>query len=161
MASGDFSIHSQMENDSRQTTHRPYNRFAGKVAIVTGSSSGLGEVVALRLAKEGASVTLTGRDQARLLTMVSRCQVAAMDAGNAAQNSSDVASRFIAVAGNLTEPETRKRIVDQTIATFGRLDVLVSNAGVFTTDKDITEVTEETFDKVWVFDCCINKVIGW
>ncbi|GFS25222.1 glucose 1-dehydrogenase 3 [Elysia marginata] len=151
MASGDFSKSLLDENDSDSRAITPnLSRFSGKVAIVTGSSSGLGEVVALRLAREGACVTLTGRDKTRLAAMVSRCQAAARDgeeSGDTKQEA-DVTERFLAVVGNLTAAETRKRIVSQTIATFGRLDVLVSNAGIFTTHNDLSEVSEENFDEM-------------
>ncbi|GFN93877.1 3-oxoacyl-acp reductase [Plakobranchus ocellatus] len=55
-----------MSQRSAPSSADSLNRFVGKVAIVTGSSSGLGATVALRLAREGARVTLTGRDENKL-----------------------------------------------------------------------------------------------
>ncbi|GFR98178.1 glucose 1-dehydrogenase [Elysia marginata] len=80
---------------------RPSCRFVDKVAIVTGSSSGLGMEVALRLAREGACVTLTGRDEKRLKDAEKLCQneaqAAIAEAGTGVIMSTNVKSNFFMV----------------------------------------------------------------
>ena len=111
---------------------RPVCRFVDKVAIVTGSSSGLGSEVALRLAREGACVTLTGRDEKRLMDMKLRChneaQAADKDGGGSKRKASE---RVISIVGDVTKADVRKKIVEETVQAFGRLDILVCNAGAY------------------------------
>ncbi|RUS76732.1 hypothetical protein EGW08_015512 [Elysia chlorotica] len=137
------------ESSSRPT--RPSCRFVDKVAIVTGSSCGLGLEVALQLAREGACVTLTGRDEKKLADAKKRCQIeaeAAAKDGGAGSLKKNVSGKFLTVSGDLTISDVRKAIVDQTMKTFGRLDVLVCNAGVFPANNNIYEATEEIFDEI-------------
>ena len=92
------------------------DRFEGKVAIVTGTSSGIGKATAARLAREGAKVSVTARRKERLDELVS-----------------DVASSggtAHAIAADLTSEADRKRIIDETVSEFGGLDILVNAAGV-------------------------------
>ena len=89
-------------------------RLAGKRALVTGSSSGIGEAIARLLAKEGVSVVIHGRDEERT-TQVAASIVAT---GGAAE----------AVTGDLTRDEDAVRLGDQVIAG-GAIDILVNNAG--------------------------------
>ncbi|GFS15009.1 dehydrogenase/reductase SDR family member 4 [Elysia marginata] len=123
-------------------------RFAGKVAIVTGSSSGLGMEVALRLAREGAYVTLTGRDENRLKDAEKLCQNEARAGVGLGVMKKPAAERFVSVVGDVTNSDVRKKIVDETIKVFGRLDILVCNAGVFTSPNGLAETTEEQFDMI-------------
>jgi NAD(P)-dependent dehydrogenase (short-subunit alcohol dehydrogenase family) len=82
----------------------------GKVAIVTGASRGIGRAIALRLAQGGASVVLTGRDEAAL-DGVSR----------------EIEAPWIAL--DLRLPESAQTLVNFAIAQFGRIDIVVNNAG--------------------------------
>ncbi|MFI5841575.1 SDR family NAD(P)-dependent oxidoreductase [Catenuloplanes sp. NPDC051500] len=98
----------------------------GRVAVVTGSTSGIGAVIARTLAAAGAAVTVTGRDAA---------------AGEAVAKG---LPRAVFVPGDLTDADVRRRIVDTTLDTFGRLDILVNNAAVHNRGP----VTEDDFDRV-------------
>jgi len=89
----------------------------GKVALVTGASRGIGAAIALELAREGAHVCLAARDQGKLNEVAA--QIAALSGRN----------RSVVFAGDLREPEVVRRAVDAAIEGFGRLDVLVNNAG--------------------------------
>ena len=89
--------------------------LAGKRALVTGSSSGLGEGIALRLAEEGAAVCLHGRDEARLTA--ARDRVAA------------TGGAVYAVAGSLSDDEGAQQVFDDAAAALGGIDILVNNAG--------------------------------
>ena len=86
--------------------------LAGKVALVTASSKGLGRASALALSQEGAKVVLCARDEAAL------AEAAAAMPGEA-----------LAVAADVTDPATPQRLVDAAVDRFGGLDVLVANAG--------------------------------
>src|SRR6478609_2341118 len=104
-------------------------RLDGRVAIVTGASSGLGAVFARALAEAGADVALGARRTDRL----TETQQAVERAGR----------RAIAVRTDVSSPEDCQALVDATMAEFGRVDVLVNNAGIGTA----VPATRETPDQ--------------
>jgi NAD(P)-dependent dehydrogenase (short-subunit alcohol dehydrogenase family) len=99
--------------------------FAGRVAIVTGGTSGIGAETVRRLSREGAAVLATGRDGERGSKLAEEC---------------DRVSFLIA---DLTDAEAPARIVDQALAEYGRLDVLVNNAALDHTGELIAVPMEE------------------
>jgi NAD(P)-dependent dehydrogenase (short-subunit alcohol dehydrogenase family) len=119
-----------------------------KVALVTGGSSGLGEASALRLAAEGCRVMVAGRDEARLRAVVAAMAAAASSAGAPAD-----AARFAWVTGDVRSVADCRRMVDETVARFGRIDVLVHSAGVWI-EKPTLEMTEDDWDTV--VDICLK-----
>jgi 2-deoxy-D-gluconate 3-dehydrogenase len=90
-------------------------RLDGRVALVTGASRGLGRGMALALASAGADICVHGREQPAEST------AAAVTA---------LGRRAVCVTADLTDAATSDRLVDDTIAAFGRLDILVNNAGL-------------------------------
>jgi len=88
----------------------------GKIALVTGASSGIGEGIALGLAKAGAAVTVCARRADRLDAMVKRIE---SEGGKA-----------LALAGDVTNAEFAESAVKKTIEHFGQLDILVNSAGI-------------------------------
>jgi NADP-dependent 3-hydroxy acid dehydrogenase YdfG len=88
----------------------------GKVAVVTGASSGIGEATALALAAQGAKVAVSARRQDRLKDVVARIQ----DAGGQAR----------AIPADVADESQANYLVTEAHAAFGRLDILVNNAGV-------------------------------
>ena len=90
--------------------------LSGRVALVTGASSGFGEAVALGLAKAGAKVALAARREDRLRDLAQRIA----DAGGQAQ----------VIVADFTDEHQAQRAVRETEAAFGRLDILINNAGV-------------------------------
>ncbi|CAG5117579.1 unnamed protein product [Candidula unifasciata] len=110
----------------------------GKVAVVTGSSSGLGEAVAVLFASRGAKVTLCGRNEERLRSVLEKVVKA----------SGGHEDRFLTVKGDLNDKNVRKEIVEKTVEKFGRLDILVPNAGVIHPNQSISTATEEIYDDI-------------
>ena len=110
------------------------NRLSGKVAIVTGGALGLGRAAALRMAQEGAAVAVLDLDETVGAALVAEIVAAG---GDAAFWTCNVAS----------EAEVA-RVIDAVVTRFGRLDVLVNNAGVSGVNKPTHEVTEAEWD--WV-----------
>jgi NAD(P)-dependent dehydrogenase (short-subunit alcohol dehydrogenase family) len=108
-------------------------RLDGRVAIVTGASSGLGAVFARTLAEAGADVALGARRADRLVDT----QKAVEAAGR----------RAIAVPTDVSRPEDCQALVDATVAEFGKVDILVNNAGVGTA-YPATRETPEQFRQV-------------
>ncbi|CAG5132886.1 unnamed protein product [Candidula unifasciata] len=106
----------------------------GKVAIVTGSSSGLGEAIAILFAARGASVTLCGRDEERLKSVYEK----------AVETSGGHPERFITVRGDLNDQKVRENVVNQTVSKFGRLDILVANAGISNANCSLSDATDES-----------------
>lgn len=106
--------------------------LSGKVAIVTGASSGIGRAIAERLAEDGALVVVNyhySEDKAR--QVVARIQA---KGGNA-----------VAVQADMSQVAAARRLITDTAAQFGRLDILVNNAGKFL-PKPFLDTTEADFD---------------
>jgi len=106
--------------------------FAGKVVLVTGASSGIGARTAQKFAQLGASLSLTGRKLENLQKVAKECK---------GQNAAFV------VAGDITNSDDTKRILEETIKRYGRLDVLVNNAGIIETGT-IENTSLEQYDRV-------------
>src|ERR1041385_3287682 len=109
-------------------------RLEGKKALVTGSSGGIGEAVAIRLAQEGADVIVNYRSNPD----GARRTVAAIQA---------FGRRSVAVQADLSRTADVQKLVEESIRAFGQLDILVNNAGV-EKNAPFWEVTEEDYDLV-------------
>ena len=94
--------------------------FTGKVALITGSTAGLGRSMAETLCKAGCKVVINGRSEDRTAT-------AAADIAQACQV---LPESVLAAHGDTSQPEACAAIVDRITAHFGRLDILVNNAGI-------------------------------
>src|SRR5260370_6516937 len=99
-----------------------------KTVVITGATSGIGLGLAETFLKEGYNVVGTGRSTERLQAAAAR-----LNAGE----------RFLGVAGDVGRPESTQKVFEQAIAKFGKVDVLVNNAGVFIAKPFVEFTTEE------------------
>lgn len=107
------------------------------VALVTGASRGIGRAIALELARRGYAV----------LVNYVRNQEAAEEVIHAIQQS---AGHAIAVRGDVGNTQDRHTLIDRAISEFGRIDVLVNNAGITSVGRrDLLEATEDSWDQVF------------
>jgi 3-oxoacyl-[acyl-carrier protein] reductase len=107
--------------------------FAGRVALVTGASQGIGKFCALKLASEGATIAVAARTQEKLNELVSEINIAG---GKAA-----------AVALDVNDEEQVKSTIKAIIAQFGKIDILVNNAGI-TRDQLVMRMKRADWDAV-------------
>jgi NAD(P)-dependent dehydrogenase (short-subunit alcohol dehydrogenase family) len=116
-----------------------------KVALITGGSSGFGETIAYRLAEEGTLVAVGGRDPVRTRAVAEVAAARARSAGHALG--------AFPVFGDVSVVADCERLVAETIAHFGRLDILVNSAGVWL-EKSILATSEAEWD--WCIDICLK-----
>lgn len=109
-------------------------RLMGKVAIVTGASSGLGKAIAECFGAEGAKVVIVCRRTER--------------GESVASGITERGGTAICIGADVSRATDVRRVVEQTAATFSRLDVLVNNAGVNPSMTAVTELSEEHWDQM-------------
>lgn len=118
----------------RPLSHNPSYAGSGKlkdkVAIITGGDSGIGRAVAIAFAKEGADLAIAYLDEHQ-------------DANETKQMITQLGRRCVLIPGDLREEENCRNVVDTTITTYGKLDILVNNHGVQYHQKSILDITKE------------------
>jgi meso-butanediol dehydrogenase/(S,S)-butanediol dehydrogenase/diacetyl reductase len=117
-------------------------RLKGKVAIITGATSGIGEATALLFAQEGAHLVLSGRRQERGEAAAKRCQKHGV--------------RALFVQADHTRLEDCARVVAAAEQEFGRVDILFNNAGVVT-----RSTAETTSEETWAYTLTLNMTAVW
>ncbi len=108
--------------------------LTGKVAIITGSSRGIGKAIAIKLAQEGASIVLNGRNQERL--------------DDTQKVIEKITPNVISFQCDVSDSEASKDLVNSVIEKFGRLDILVNNVGV-SNRGTVEESNPEVFKRVF------------
>ncbi|CAH2051662.1 unnamed protein product, partial [Iphiclides podalirius] len=110
--------------------------FKDKVVVVTGSSSGIGASTVIEFAKEAAHVVIVGRNVAKLESVSEKCQ--------------KYGQKPLVIKADVSKDAEGQKIINETIEKFGRIDVLVNNAG----SAELAEITSEKFMKA--FDNTVN-----
>ncbi|CAK1590610.1 unnamed protein product [Parnassius mnemosyne] len=105
--------------------------FVDKVALVTGASSGIGAATAILFAKEGACVALVARNEVKLNNVLEQCE--------------KYSKKHLIIIADISNDEDVINVVKKTIDSFGKLDVLVNNAGICR----FTSILEENLMKVY------------
>ncbi|MFD0677563.1 MULTISPECIES: SDR family NAD(P)-dependent oxidoreductase [unclassified Paenibacillus] len=113
--------------------------LAGKIAIVTGASAGIGFACSKALFEEGASVVMVARDAERMQQAAASIREGHPEGG---------ASRIVTVSGDMRELETVKQAVATALECFGRIDILINNAGSAKAGS-FFELPEEAFMDAW------------
>ena len=109
-------------------------RLENKAIVVTGASSGMGKAIVELFVKEGASVVAVARRAERLEAL--------------AQSLADEPGKIVPFVGDVSKKETCEAMIDECIKQFGRLDVLVNNAGIMDNMAGAANFSDEKFDQV-------------
>ncbi|KAJ8721913.1 hypothetical protein PYW08_004315 [Mythimna loreyi] len=104
--------------------------FQDKVVLVTGASSGIGAAIAIKFAEEGAKVAIVGRKKQKLEEVAKKC-------GNP-----------LVLVSDVSKDADVKRIISETVRQFGKLDILINNAGIGGNVSILAENAMQTFDQV-------------
>ena len=108
-----------------------------RVAVVTGSSKGIGKAIALEFANAGYSVVINARNEEEL-------KQAARDISKSIKD----AAKIVSVPGDISQESVCISLIESAVKQFGRIDVLVNNAGIGGESKKINELTEKDWDEV-------------
>jgi len=117
--------------------YQPAGKLSGLVALITGGDSGIGRSVAVLYAREGADV------------MINCLQEELADAALTRQAVESHGRRCEIVEGDLTRPEFCRQLVERCVQTFGRLDILVSNAAYQIRKPDLESISTEEWDRTF------------
>ena len=114
------------------------NKLKGKVAIITGGSTGIGREIALSISKEGASVAIN----------YSRSKIEAEETGEEIRK---IGTRAMLIQADISKEDDVINMMKKVYTNFGRLDMLVNNAGYteFVPHKDLQSLTEEMWNKIF------------
>ena len=111
------------------------NRLEGKIAIITGANSGVGEATAIKFAAEGAKVVITARRAEPLLAVAKKIE--------------EAGGEVLAIPSDISKVEDAKKVVAMTLEKFGKIDILINNAGVLDEGlKAIDKFTDDDMNRV-------------
>jgi len=113
--------------------YKASGKLMGKVAIITGGDSGLGRSIAVHFVKEGAKVVIVYFNEHK-------------DANDTKKYIESLGGECILLAGDLKDSNFCKEVVNRTINSFGKIDILINNAGVQFQKKKLEDISDEQFD---------------
>lgn len=120
----------------RGEDYKAAGKLEGKVAIITGGDSGIGRSVAVLYAREGADVAILYLDQHQ-------------DAEETRTVVEQYGRRCLTFAGDVADREVCRKVIDETLAAFGKLDILVNNAAEQHPQEKLEDITEEQWEKTF------------
>ncbi|PNG15011.1 SDR family oxidoreductase [Stutzerimonas stutzeri] len=120
----------------RGEDYKAAGKLQGKVAIITGGDSGIGRSVAVLFAREGADVAILYLDQHQ-------------DADQTRKVVEDQGRTCLTFAGDVADRDVCRKVVDETLAKFGKLDILVNNAAEQHPQKGLEDISEEQWEKTF------------
>ncbi len=122
--------------DHGEESYKGSGRLAGRAAIITGADSGIGRAIAIAYAREGADVLISYLNETD-------------DAEETAHWVRQAGRKPVLVPGDIAEQGHCREIIQQAVAEFGRLDILVNNAAMQRSHQDISEISAEEWDKTF------------
>lgn len=122
--------------DHGEESYKGSGKMAGKVALITGGDSGIGRAVAIAFAREGADVLISYLNEHD-------------DAQDTARWVEQAGRKALAIPGDIGAADHCARLVEETLAAFGKLDVLVNNAAYQMSFENIDEISPEEWDKTF------------
>lgn len=120
----------------RGEDYKAAGKLEGKVAIITGGDSGIGRSVAVLYAREGADVTILYLDQHQ-------------DAEQTRSVVERYGRRCLTFAGDVADREVCRKVIDETLAAFGKLDILINNAAEQHPQEKLEDISEEQWEKTF------------
>lgn len=120
----------------RGEDYKAAGKLQGKVAIITGGDSGIGRSVAVLFAREGADVAILYLDQHQ-------------DADETRRVVESHGRQCLTFAGDVADRDVCRKVVDETLAKFGKLDILVNNAAEQHPQKGLEDISEEQWEKTF------------
>jgi NAD(P)-dependent dehydrogenase (short-subunit alcohol dehydrogenase family) len=120
----------------RGEDYKAAGKLEGKTAIITGGDSGIGRSVAVLFAREGADVAILYLDQHQ-------------DAEETRKVVEQYGRRCLTFAGDVADRDVCRKVIDETLAQFGKLDILVNNAAEQHPQKGLEEISEEQWEKTF------------
>jgi hypothetical protein len=126
----------QPKPDHGENTYKGSGKLKDKVAVITGGDSGIGKAVAIAFAREGANVVISYLNEDE-------------DAKSTAKWIEQAGAKSALLAGDISEEQQCKKIIDETVRNFGRIDILVNNAAYQMTYKDLQDISSEEWDKTF------------
>lgn len=126
-------------------------RLEGKSIVVTGASSGMGKAIVERFVKEGASVVAVARRLQRLEELK--------------ESLKEEPGKVVIFQGDISKREDNEKMIDLAVSEFGKLDVLVNNAGIMDDMSGVGDATDEKFEQVMKVNvygpmCAMRKAIS-
>lgn len=109
-------------------------KLEGKIAVVTGASSGMGREISKLFVKEGATVIAVARRKERLEELC--------------EETKDCAGKVVAFPGDISKREVNEEMIDLAVKEYGSIDILVNNAGIMDEMTPISELNDELWEKV-------------